>query len=160
MLKSQINTTCKGSFDFVYNLKQFSCNSDVKMLSLDIENMYPSIPLKYIMDKAADILVQAFVALQRYSRTVYGTLYSTFTKYVVLSRCYGVTKARPCTGRTLYKCLHTSFNLGKHINFFSFRLFSSRAVYFSFYFLFFYFSSTFGLMTKCSNTVCTEGVHT
>ena len=55
------------------------------------------------------------VALQRYSRTVYGTLYSTFTMYVVLSRCYGVTKARPCTGRTLYKCLHTSLNLGKHI---------------------------------------------
>ena len=92
---------------------------------------------------------------------MYGTLYSTFTKYVVLSRCYGVTKARPCTGRTLYKCLHTSLNLGKHINFFS----SSRScllvsVYFSFYFLSFYFSSTFGLMTKCTNTVCTDGEHT
>ena len=59
MLKSQINPTCKGSFDFVYNLKRFSCNTDVKMLSLDIENLYPSIPLKYVMDKAADILVQA-----------------------------------------------------------------------------------------------------
>ena len=91
---------------------------------------------------------------------MYGTLYSTFTKYVVLSRCYSVTKARPCTGRTLYKCLHTSLNLGKHINFFSSsRFFSSRAVYFSFYFLSFYFSSIFGLMTKCSNTVCTDGEH-
>ena len=63
----------------------------------------------------------------RFSATlvlVYGTLYSTFTKYVVLSRCYSVTKARPCTGRTLYKCLHTSLNLGKHIN-------SSLLVHFS-----------------------------
>ena len=80
------------------------------------------------------------IALQRYSRTRYRTLYSTFIKYVVLTRFYSVTKARPCTGRTLYKCLHEDLNLSKHINFFSFHFFSSRL--FSFY-SFFLFSRLF-----------------
>ena len=91
---------------------------------------------------------QTYVALQRYFRTRYRTLYTTFTRYVVLIRCYGITKARPCTGRTLYKCLRTILNLGKHINF-------SRSVFsllVQSIFTFFLFLVLFlGLMTKCSN---------
>ena len=64
--------------------------------------------------------------------TVLCTLHLLGTTYLFVSMV--PTKARPCTGRTLYKWLHEDLNLGKHTK--SSRLVHfSRAVFFLFLFL-------------------------
>ena len=56
ILKDEIQSKSKGTFDFLEKLNQFKIENTHKMIGLDVENLFPSIPLKEVLEKAAEFL--------------------------------------------------------------------------------------------------------
>jgi hypothetical protein len=60
ILSKKVFTCSKGTFDFVNKIKNFKIPPNCKMCTMDIENLYPSVPLKKSIDLATEILFDEF----------------------------------------------------------------------------------------------------